>query len=334
MGASMSKLRSSPPPFRILRTALLSLSALLSIAVPARSETVSPSVHWGAIAYPDRDDTLTAGLVLNRFTEFDGERHRYNSTIKETMGFNMIALSWTEHWKRFEGWSTNLTFGIGPTGDQPTRFLQNDVIHKIRGFAPVPVDASRDQTDFMVDASLTRWANILGTHKTGFFGIGGSTGSLYQEPWARIGVRRFSLAESIATLSGSAPGGVFKALEYVRFSAMGRYSRPYGGAAFQGFNAVAPQTYLGQASVSVGNYDKENKPIWEVEIALTVDSGLFVDFKGNSQEERFGSLLIRVPYVTFETWNDLINSKDRGPTFGASLTLDLLQLRDRFYGPS
>ncbi len=113
---------------------------------------------------------------------------------------------------------------------------------------------------------------------------------------------------------------------------MGRYSRPYGGAAFQGFNAVAPQTYLGQASVSVGNYDKQNKPIWEVEIALTVDSGLFVDFKGNSQEERFGSLLIRVPYVTFETWNDLINSKDRGPTFGASLTLDLLQIRDRFYG--
>jgi hypothetical protein len=61
---------------------------------------------------------------------------------------------------------------------------------------------------------------------------------------------------------------------------------------------------------------------------------LFVDFKGNGQEERFGSLLIRVPYVTFETWNDLINSKDRGPTFGASLTLDLLQIHDRFYGPS
>jgi hypothetical protein len=59
-----------------------------------------------------------------------------------------------------------------------------------------------------------------------------------------------------------------------------------------------------------------------------------VDFKGNSQEERFGSIAFRFPYVTFETWNDLINSKDRGPTFGASLTLDLLQIRDRFYGGS
>ncbi|MEW6543494.1 MAG: hypothetical protein AB1411_07775 [Nitrospirota bacterium] len=73
------------------------LSVLLGTVAPAWPETLSPSVHWGAIAYPDRDDTLTAGLVLNRFTEFDGERHRYNSTIKETMGFNMIALSWTEH---------------------------------------------------------------------------------------------------------------------------------------------------------------------------------------------------------------------------------------------
>lgn len=334
LSPGLSRSDGASSSIRIIRVALLSLFVLLSTAVSVRSETVSPSVHWGAISYPDRDNTLTAGLVLNRFTEFDGERKRYNSTIKETMGFNMIALSWTEHWKRFEGWSTNMTFGIGPTSDQPTRFLQNDVIHKIRGFAPVPVDASRQQTDFMVDGSVTRWANVMGTQRTGFLGIGVSTGSLYQEPWARIGVRRFSLAESIGNLSGSPPSGWLKAFDYVRFSAMGRYGRPYGGAAFQGFSAVAPQTYLGQTSVSVGNYDKENKPIWEVEIALTVDSGLFVDFKGNSQEERFGSIAFRFPYVTFETWNDLINSKDRGPTFGASLTLDLLQIRDRFYGGS
>jgi hypothetical protein len=28
--------------------------------------------------------------------------------------------------------------------------------------------------------------------------------------------------------------------------------------------------------------------------------------------------------VAFETWNDLINQKDYGPTFGARLTVDLL----------
>lgn len=318
----------------MVRVVLPALFALLGAAVSARSETISPSVHWGAIAYPDRDDTLTVGLVQNRFTEFDGERKPYNSTIKETMGFNMIALSWTEHWKRFEGWSTNVTVGGGPTSDQPSRFLQNDVIHKIRGFAPVPVGQVRRQTDFMLDGSLTRWADLFGSTRTGFIGIGGSGGSLYYEPWVRAGIRRYSAADTVRNVFGTAPSGPLKVLDHVRFSAMGRYGRPYGGAAFQGFNAVAPQTYLGQASVSVGNYDKENKPIWEVEIALTVDSGLFVDFKGNSQEERFGSIAFRLPYVTFETWNDLINSKDRGPTFGASLTLDLLQVRDRFYGPS
>lgn len=208
------------------------------------------------------------------------------------------------------------------------------MIHKIRGFAPVPVGETREQTDFMVDGSLTRWADLAGSQKTGFLGIGFSTGSLYHEVWARLGVRRYSLADTIQRLSGSPLSGALKLFEYVRVSAMGRYSRPYGAAAFQGFQQVAPQTYIGQGSVSVGKYDQDNKPIWEIEIALMVDSGLFVDHKGDSQEERFGSLAIRVPYVTFETWNDLINSKDRGPTYGASLTLDLLHIRDRFFRKS
>jgi hypothetical protein len=33
--------------------------------------------------------------------------------------------------------------------------------------------------------------------------------------------------------------------------------------------------------------------------------------------------------VTFETWNDLINQKDYGPSFGARLTVDVLYLYNR-----
>lgn len=62
---------------------------------------------------------------------------------------------------------------------------------------------------------------------------------------------------------------------------------------------------------------------------MTVDSGLFVDYAGKGLEERFVSVALHMPYVTFETWNDLINQKDYGPTFGARFILDL---REIYYG--
>ena len=68
-----------------------------------------------------------------------------------------------------------------------------------------------------------------------------------------------------------------------------------------------------------------------IEIAATIDSGLFVDTKKASLEERFVSVAVRYAAATFETWNDLINQKDYGPTFGARLTFDLLYLYDRWF---
>jgi hypothetical protein len=38
---------------------------------------------------------------------------------------------------------------------------------------------------------------------------------------------------------------------------------------------------------------------------------------------------LRYSAVTIETWNDAINQKDYGPTFGGRVTLDLLYLYDR-----
>jgi len=40
---------------------------------------------------------------------------------------------------------------------------------------------------------------------------------------------------------------------------------------------------------------------------------------------------LRYSAVTFETWNDLINQKDCGPTFGARLTFDRLYTYDRWF---
>jgi hypothetical protein len=54
-----------------------------------------------------------------------------------------------------------------------------------------------------------------------------------------------------------------------------------------------------------------------------------VDHRGDSLEERFVTAALRISAVTIETWNDLINQKDYGPTFGARVTLDMLYLYHR-----
>jgi hypothetical protein len=309
--------------------ALIACLALAPIN-SALAETTAQSVHWGAIAYPDKDRTLTAGFVTDRFTEFDGTGNRYN-TIRETMGFNFWSLSWTERLERYKGWNTNLTVGAGPTRDGFSRFLQNDVVHKFRGLTPVPVGAKREEVDFMFNGTVTRWEGLFGDHEDGFAGIGMAAGSLYYEPYVQLGVRRLSLADAARAGFGSAPGWLEAGSDYVRLSAMGRYGRPFSGAAFR---EVAPQNYLLQGSVGFGNYRacRCDATPWEIEVAFTVDSGLFVDHKGDALEERFVSVALRYAAASLETWNDLINQKDYGPSFGARLTLDLLYLYDSWKG--
>ena len=293
----------------------LSVATLLGWTSPGWAEANAQSTHWGALAFPDHDRTLALGFTTDRFTEFDGAGKRYND-IRQTDGFNFWSLSWTERLERFKGWNTNLTVGAGPTQDRFSRYLQNDVVHKFRGLTPVPVGATRDATDFMTSGTLTKWTGLLGSDDVFFYGVGGAAGSLYYEPYAQIGVRRLSLPEFVPVVS-----------DYIRFSALARAGRPFSGSAF---HEVANHSYLGQASVGIGNYRRTNCDTpWEIELGLTVDSGLFVDHRGDSLEERFVTVALRYSAVTFETWNDLINQKDYGPTFGARVTLDVLYLYDR-----
>ncbi len=299
--------------------ALCCLAPFYAFLPPAKAEPPAQSIHWGAIGFPDHDRTFTLGLtVVDRFTEFDGAGQRYNN-IQETMGFNFFTLSWTERLESLKGWNVNVTAGGGPTSDGFSRFLQNDVIHKLRGFEPVPVGNKRDANDFMLSSTLTRWFGLLGTDDVFFAGIGAAGGSLYYEPYVQAGFRRLSLLHHVPFLS-----------DHMRVSALGRYGRPFGGAAFR---EVADRSWIGQGSVGLGNYAQWDDPCatpWEVELAVTIDSGLFVDANKSSIEERFVSVAVRYAAVTFETWNDLINQKDYGPTFGARLTLDLLYLYDRW----
>ena len=286
------------------------------------AETPAPTVHWGGIAYPDQFNTLRLGGTFNRFTEFDGLGTRYNSTLNESFGLNFATMSWTQHWERFEGWSTNVTMGIGPTGPQPTKFLQNTVVHKTLGYAPVQTGQIRHEViDSMVDASVTRWFPLFNQRRELYVGGGLSGGTIYQEAFARAGIRRASF-DSLIPHWNETPLRVLT--DYLRFSAMARYGQLESGALL---HTVKPHSYLYQASVSLGPYGaSDGPPHWEIEYALTWDSGIFVNDTGESRKEFFNSLALTYGAFRFESWNDNVHHKDKGPTYGATVTLDLFRL--------
>ena len=167
------------------------------ISTPARSENPAPSVHWGSTAFPDQYSTLTGGLTFNRFTPVDGLGNKYDSTVGNTLGFNLITLSWTQHWGGiFQGWSTNLTAGVSPTADEPSQYFQNKAVHQLRQLPTVPTVDARKETDVMIDGSVTRWFPLF-RPKVIFAGAGFSVGTIYQQGFLRAGIRRMPITPTL-----------------------------------------------------------------------------------------------------------------------------------------
>ncbi len=312
---------------------ILAVSLVVAGVGSVSAESPAPTVHWGGLSYPDQSELLDTGFTANRFTEFNGQGKRFNA-IDETMGLNFATVSWTEHWRSTPGLSTNLTVGAGPTGEQPTRYLQNEFIHDaIWGIPQVPVGETRDGADFMIDGSVTGWRGWWGQKRLLFAGGGFSTGSLYHEVFARAGMRRLNIGDPIAAggqalvrfvTAGSVPHLLaVDWLKGLRLSAMGRYGRSFSGSAFKD---VAPQTWFGQGSVSWGIYDDEHKPFVEVELGAAIDSGLFTSLKGDALEVRFWTVKVQIRRFAVETWNDQLNRQDYGPTYGLRLSYDLYSL--------
>ena len=311
------------------RGSRLVLGALLLIGVngiPAWGETPAPSVHWGSMSFPDQYSTLTGGLTLNRFTPTDGLGNRYDSTVGNTLGFNLVTLSWTQHWGgNWQGWSTNLTAGISPTGDEITNFLQNKFVHQLRQLPAVPTTNPRIETDAMIDGSVTRWFPFLwGGPKTLFAGGGFSVGTIYQQGFLRGGIRRLQITPTFY----SGDWGKVSA----RASVLGRVSYQDNGAVLHSIRHTAA---LVQPSIAFGQYRTTEKgetiPTWEIEFALMWDSGIFVNTVGRSQEQFAWAIALSAGPVRVETWNDSMGNiveRDYGPTYGATLTVDVFRVWD------
>jgi hypothetical protein len=312
------------------------LAALTVLAVHsgpmhiARAEPVAPSVHWGAIGYPDQERTLVTGLTLNRFTEFTQDGKQFGA-VEESAGFNFATISWTERLRAWPGWNTNVTVGAGPTYPEPTGSIQNGFVHHLLGNGSIPIGRRREETDFMINGSVARWINLFGQPDAGFVSVGVASGSLYHEAFGRIGVRRLSPADVLQPVMGVSPA-LQAVSRYVRFSAMGQYGQVFGGAAY-GNSVLAAQSWIGQASVSLAAYGNGAAlPEWELEFAATIDSGLFATSTGRSIERRFGSLALRFPYGMVETWNDWLGGTDSGPTYGVQIMLDVRRIYRQVVG--
>lgn len=300
-------------------------AVLLSIVLAhaeAFGEAPAPAAHWGGLAFPDQYSTLTAGLTLDRFTPTDGAGAKYDSTISQTLGLNLITLSRTHHWgDPSAGWSMNLTVGISPSSNEPSEYFQNKVVHQLRHLPPVPTFQSRRDTDVMVDGSVTKWLPLW-QPKAIFFGGGFSVGTLYQEVFLRTGIRRLQVTPDLYR-------GDWGAVS-VRTSILGRVSVQEDGAVL---HATKQTSHIAQPALAFGQYAQNDKgetvPTWEIELAVTWDSGIFVNAVGQSRKQFFWSAAITGGPVRFETWNDSlgnISRSDFGPTYGVSLTVDLFRL--------
>ena len=173
----------------------------------------------------------------------------------------------------------------------------------------------------MVDGSVTKWLPLW-QPKVIFFGGGISLGTLYHEVFLRTGMRRLQVTPDLYR-------GDWGAVS-VRASILGRVSLQENGAVL---HATKQTSHLAQPTLAIGQYARNDKgetvPTWEVEVAATWDSGIFVNAVGQSRKQFFWSAAVSGGPVRLETWNDSlgnISRSDFGPTYGVSLTVDLFRL--------
>ncbi len=252
----------------------------------AFGEAPAPSAHWGGLVYPDQYSTFTAGLTLDRFTPTDGAGAKYDSTISQTLGLNLITLSRTHHWgDPSAGWSMDLTVGISSTSNEPSEFFQNKVVHQLRHLPSVRTFQARKDTDVMVDGSMTKWLTLW-QPKAIFFGGGFSVGTLHQEMFLRTGIRRLQVTPDLYR-------GDWGSVS-VRTSILGRVSLQEDGAVL---HATKQTSHLAQPAVAIGQYTRNDRgetvPTWEIEVAVTWDWGIFVNAVGQSRNNSFGRKRLR-----------------------------------------
>ena len=318
------------------------------------AQNAAPGPHWGTSLYPVSFAEERLTLHFNRFTQFSSTRAQHPSQEQQTIGFNIATLSVTRELllEQDQRVTWTLEGGAGYSSDQPTEWLQNDYLHTLRGLQLVPVEDTREATEYVAAAALNYW---LGTDEPrsgtmepdddewryqAAIGVGASTSTIYHDGFVQLA------------------GSVFVPSLNARFSALDRFSWPNGSEAFvrvKDYNnllqvgvAYVPNNYfLGGAGTFEemidAVFDADNLPPWrwpsalhtligrpEVGLYATWDSGFFVRPDGSAIDTTFLSIRFDWPTgMRMETWNDFANGTDFGPTYGLLLSWDLASIFGR-----
>lgn len=300
-----------------VRFAFLVLSVVVSTGtnwVALGQATTTPSAHFGALLFPRDQPGYELGLHFNRFTEFDKETKtvdgvetpvRYNH-IDKTYGFNLVAFSVTSSLASAPDYLVRATVQTGITHNQPTSYLQNEIIHSLRNIPHVPVGEAptRFEADVAVDI-FRRLGTPDGTRV--LFGGGASAGTIYHDAHVQAGFR------SAAIIAGRRP--------LLAVSSVVRAGVPAGSAVFKSDHLA--ETYaMGQASGATGWIHDWTRGVLPVaELGISYSTGLFEDESGAALSEVFWTIRLSwSDWFAFETWNDSLKGKDRGPTYGLRLT--------------
>lgn len=330
-----------------LRIVVAAFGTVLASAIPAQAP--APNPHWGASAYPRSRQELRGTISLNRFTEFDGEQRRYND-VDVSAGFNIASLQYNHEVLTRTGGRFTISFdaGAGYSDDQPTEALQNDYIHGIRNLVPVPTDGQRESPEYLAGVAVTRWfgseelregrdAAADDARWSAFAGGGMVASTLYHEAYAQLGGSLFV-------------PGIATRLQLLNRSGLTTASDAYGDVApFTNLTQVsavyAPRDFFLGSSGTAGEVfgrvaQWENLLPWrwphtihelagrpEIGLHVTYDTGLFVDPADQPLDTWFLSVSIEWPTgLRLETWNDMPNGTDFGPSYGIMLGFDLLTL--------
>lgn len=308
--------------------ALLACSLLGPIAaVPAQGAI--PSAHWGALVIPEERDTFRLSLTADRFSEFDefgrvgfglNQPGRFPSANQKSFGIQRLIGDYTFGVIDPEHLALTTSVGLGLSSNQPTRFIVNDVAHRIRGAEAVTERSSRETFEATGGLELTAWTERPDgddetpdeTSWVGHAGVGSMVGTLYFENYVQAGgfvetpELDLGLGRARLRFGGLARGSLF--------------------ATSDAFDDLADGGVLSQAYVSIlPHREPEESGIWtwpDFTLGVTHDTGLFRRYDtGDPLDKVFVTFRGEWPCgLRFETWNDLIGLEDFGPTFGLSFS--------------
>lgn len=270
------------------------------IPAPVAAQTlIAPSFHFGAWALPEIETKAEIGFHLDRFTEFgkgtvpgDQLEVPYNG-IDSTIGLNSLAAGIVGRFRKWPSTVYRLTAQLGFGHNQPTEFLQNEVIHHVLKLRDVPDTLGlRTQWDAGISLDINRWVRSPIKSSPLFVGAGISVSTVVNDAFFQAGFRGFGFTPSLLVRFGGTLGGdAFPSTHVARW--------------YRAIQTVFPLPA-----------DRIFGWLPRVEIGLTETSGLFVAEGGTHITESFCSLLLTWRAVTVETWNDLCFGGDQGPTFG------------------